>query len=189
MTTAAPSPILAAVYRGDRAAVERLLADGATLTLCEAAAVGDSARIRQLTAADPRAVTTPSPDGWPPLHLAAYFGHGGAVDALLEARADVHARSTNSHGNTALHAAAAGRGDVRILSRLLARGADVNAVEPTHYRPLHLAAERGEVALIETLLAHGADATARASDGKTALAVAEEHGHALAARRLRGEMP
>ena len=189
MSTAAPSPILAAVYRGDRAAVEGMLEEGATLTLCEAAAVGDAARIRQLLAADPGALGIPSPDGWPALHLAAYFGHGDAVDALLEARADVHARSTNSHGNTALHAAAAGRGDVRILSRLLARGADVNAVEPTGYRPLHLVAERGDVALLETLLAHGADATAQASDGKTALTVAEAHGHLLAARRLRGEMP
>jgi ankyrin repeat protein len=189
VSAGAPSPILAAVYRGDRTAVDGMLAAGARLTLCEAAAVGDAARIRQLVAGDPGALGTPSPDGWPPLHLAAYFGHGDAVDALLDARADVHARSTNSHGNTALHAAAAGRGDVRILSRLLARGADVNAVEPTNYRPLHLVAERGDVTLIETLLAHGADASARASDGKTALAVAEERGHTLAARRLRGEMP
>jgi acetyl-CoA C-acetyltransferase len=37
------SPVLAAVYRGDRAAVDRLLAEGAVLTLCEAAALGDAA--------------------------------------------------------------------------------------------------------------------------------------------------
>jgi ankyrin repeat protein len=43
--------------------------------------------------------------------------------------------------------------------------------------------------MIDTLLAHGADAEARADDGTTALAIAEENGHALAARRLRGEMP
>ena len=187
--TSAPSPVLAAVYRGDGASVERLLADGTTLTLCEAAAVGDAARVRRLAAAEAAAVAVPSPDGWSALHLAAYFGHGDAVDALLEARADVHARSTNSHANTALHAAAAGRGTVRIVTRLLARGADVNAVEPSNDRPLHLAAERGDVALIELLLGHGADATARGSDGKTALSIAEEHGHTLAARRLRGEMP
>ena len=57
------------------------------------------------------------------------------------------------------------------------------------YTPLHIAAFEGDAALINTLLAHGAAADARADDGKTALAIAEERGHAQAARRLRGEMP
>jgi uncharacterized protein len=102
------SPVLAAVYRGDRAAVDRLLAQGATLTLCEAAALGDAPRVRALARAEPAALAARSPDGWPALHLAAHFGHGDAVDALLEARADVRAYSDNHAANTALHAALAG---------------------------------------------------------------------------------
>jgi ankyrin repeat protein len=185
----APSPVLAAVYRRDRAAVDRLIADGAALTLCEAAALGDAARIRTLACAEPAAVGRPSPDGWPALHLAAHFGHGHAVDALLEARADIGAYSENHEANTALHAALAGRGDLRIISRLLTAGADVNARAGGGYAPLHIAAFGGDVAMVNTLLAHGALTDARADDGKTARAIAEEKGHVQVARRLRGEMP
>jgi hypothetical protein len=38
------------------------------------------------------------------------------------------------------------------------------------------------------LLARGADASARSDDGKSALDIAQTKGHALLARRLRGEM-
>ena len=183
------TPMLAAVYRGDRAAVDRVLAEGATPTLCEAAALGDAPRVRMLARAEPAALARRSPDGWPALHLAAHFGHGDAVDALLEARADVRAYSDNHEANTALHAALAGRGGLRVVSRLLAAGADVNARAGGGYTPLHIAAFDGDAALLNTLLAHGADAEARADDGKTALAIADERGHTLAARRLRGEMP
>jgi uncharacterized protein len=186
---AGPTPLLAAVYRADRATVERLLAGGATPTLYEAAALGDAARIRTLARTTPAAVAERSPDGWPPLHLAAYFGHGDAVDALLEARADVRAYSTNDEGNTALHAALAGRRDHRIVSRLLASGAEVNARAAGGYTPLHIAAFHDDVGVVETLLAHGAAADAREDQGRTPLAIAEDQGQKQVARRLRGEMP
>lgn len=184
-----PTPILAAVYRGDRAAAAELLAAGAAPTLCEAAALGDAARVRALARAEPAALRDRSPDGWPALHLAAHFGHGDAVDALIEARVDVRARSDNGEANTALHAGLAGRADLRIVSRLLAGGADVNAGAAGGYTPLHIAAFRDDVTLINTLLAHGALADTRTDDGKTALTIAEEQGHAQVARRLRGELP
>ena len=187
--TATPTPILAAVYRGDRAAAERLVAEGATPTLCEAAALGDAARVRALARAGPASLAVRSPDGWPALHLAAHFGHGDAVDALLDARADVRARSDNHEANTALHAGLAGRADLRIVSRLLAGGADVSARAAGGYTPLHIAAFRDDVPVVNALLAHGAAAEARTEDGKTALSIAEEQGHAHVARRLRGELP
>ena len=84
MSQGAPSPVLAAVYCGDRAQMERLLDGGAMLTLSEAVALGDTSRVRALTREDPTAVGRRSPDGWPPLHLAAHFGHGDAVNALLD---------------------------------------------------------------------------------------------------------
>lgn len=183
------TPVLDAVYRRDAAALARLRAGGAALALYEAAAVGDTALVRRLCAERPASVGERSPDGWTPLHLAAHFGHGDAVDALVAARADVDARSTNGEGNTALHAALAGHGDARIVSRLLAGGADVNARAAGGHRALHETAFRGNLALAELLLAHGADAAARGDDGKSALDIAEERGHAPVARRLRGEMP
>jgi len=183
------SPILMAVYRGERDVLARLLAARPTLTFFEAAAVGDAARLREVLRTDPLAVKAHSGDGWTALHLAGFFGRADAVDALLAAGADVRARSTNSHANTPLHAAAANGGDVRIITALLAHGADANALEPAGYTPLHLVAERGDLALVELLLAHGADAGARTREGRTPLQTAESKGHAVVARRLRGEQP
>ena len=94
--------------------------------------------------------------GRPPLHLAAHFGCGDAVDALLAAKADVRARAENSHGNTALHAAIAGAAGARVVAALLRHGADVNAEDAGGHRPLHLAAFEGDAETVQTLLAHGA---------------------------------
>ena len=185
----APTPLLLAVYRGNADEIAAALGGRPAPTLFEAAALGDAARVRALAAGDPAAVGQRSPDGWPPLHLAAHFGHGDAVDALLEAKADVHARSTNGEGNMALHAALAGKSGARIVSRLLARGADVNARAAGGHTALHEAAFRGNLELTALLLAHGADATARNDEGQTPLDVAQARGHAALARRLRGEWP
>ena len=184
-----PTPLLMAVYRGKHDEIAAALGGRPAPTVFEAAALGDAPRVRALVAADPAAVAQRSPDGWPPLHLAAHFGHGDAVDALLEARADVHARSTNSEGNQALHAAMAGRATERIITRLLARGADVNARAAGDHTALHEAALRGNLEIAQLLLAHGADATIRNQDGHTPLDVAQAKGHAALARRLRGELP
>jgi uncharacterized protein len=185
----APTPLLLAIYRGKPDEIAAALGGKPAPTLFEAAALGDAARVRALAAADPAAVAHRSPDGWPPLHLAAHFGHGDAVDALVEARADVRARSDNHEANTALHAGLAGRADLRIVSRLLTSGAEVNARAAGGHTPLHIAAFRDDVTLVNALLAHGAAADARTDDGKTALTIAEEQGHAHVARRLRGELP
>ena len=185
----APTPLLLAVYRGKADEIAAALAGLPAPTSFEAAALGDAARVRELAAGDPAAVGQCSPDGWPPLHLAAHFGHGDAVDALLAAKADVNARSTNGEGNMALHAALAGRAGARIVSCLLARGANVNARAAGGHTALHEAAFRGNLELAALLLAHGADATARNAEGQTPLDVAEAGGHAALARRLRGELP
>jgi uncharacterized protein len=189
MSASAPTPILSAVYRGKPDEIAAALDGRPAPTVFEAAALGDAGRVRELAARDPAAVAQRSPDGWPPLHLAAHFGHGDAVDALLEARADLHARSTNGQGNQALHAAMAGRASARIISRLLARGADVNARAAGGHTALHEAAFCGNLELAQLLPAHGADATARNDDGQTALDIAQAQGHTALARRLQGELP
>jgi len=184
-----PTPLLAAVYRGKADEIAAALGGRPAPTVFEAAALGDAARVRALASADAGAVAQRSPDGWPPLHLAAHFGHGDAVDALLGAKANVHARSANSEGNMALHAALAGRATARIISRLLASGSDVNAKAAGGHTALHEAAFRGNLELAQVLLAHGADAAARNDDGHTPLDLAQAQGHATLARRLRGELP
>src|SRR5213593_2117948 len=101
------SAILTAVYHRQKEIVNLLVARGVTLTLFEACAAGEVERAERLIAADPAAVGSYSPDGWTPLHLAAFFGHPKIAELLLAAGADVTARSRNPNANTPLHAALA----------------------------------------------------------------------------------
>ena len=83
---AAPTPILDAVYRGKSDELATLLAAQPTLTLFEAAALGDATRVREIARAEPASLSGRSPDGWPALHLAAHFGHGDAVGRAARRR-------------------------------------------------------------------------------------------------------
>jgi len=183
------SKILEAVYRGRHDELAALLAARPALTICEAAAVGDVPRVRELLGAQPSLVRQRSEDGWTALHLAAHFGQASAVEVLIAVGADVNAWAENDHRNQPLHAAVAGRGDGRIVTALLAARASANAADGGGYTPLHLAAFRGDLHLTEMLLAYGADARRKADDGKTAVMLAEQEGHDDVARRLRGEEP
>jgi ankyrin repeat protein len=94
------SAILTAVYHRQKEIVNLLVARGATLTLHEACAAGEFERVERLLAAEPDTVNTFSPDGWTPLHLAAFFGYPKIVELLLAHDADVIAHSRNPTGNT-----------------------------------------------------------------------------------------
>ena len=179
-----PSPVLMAAYVGADDLVAMLRDRGAVLDVFEAAVVGDVDRLDALIAdADP--VNAYSAEGWTPLHLACFFGRADAAGLLLDHDADMHAVSTDTTmRNTPLHAAIAGRRDHAVITRLLDRGADVNAVGGGGITPLHLAASRGDVPLIDLLLARGAQRT-ETDDGQTPADLATERGHPEAAAHLR----
>jgi len=69
-------------------------------------------------------------------------------------------------GSTPLHFAVRG-GHVSIVERLLAAGANVNAVANDRSTPLHYAAKEGHDVTVEWLLAAGANVNAVANDGLT----------------------
>ena len=111
-----PTPILAAVYRGNPDELAAALGGRPAPTVFEAAAMGDAARVRALATADRGAVDRRRPDGWPPLHDAAFRDDDVAlINALLAqgAAADVRARD----GRTAL-AFAEARGHRQVARRL-----------------------------------------------------------------------
>lgn len=177
------SAVLVATYHGRRDIAELLLAAGAQLNLFEAAAVGRAEEVAAQLRRAPELARAYSHDGWTGLHLAAYFGHMAAAEALLAAGADIHAWSRNSQRNQPLHAAAAGD-HPDLVALLIVAGADVNARAAGGFTALHSAAQNGNTAILRALLDAGADPSLKTDDGRTPLQLALEAGHQGAADLL-----
>lgn len=117
------------------------------------------------------------------LHLACLHGYYRVARTLLaDERTDLHARD---HGDTALHAAVkgaaeydglalassrAGRDHRKTVQVLLAKGADVNAVDLKGNAALHYAARNGDSDAVAALLRAGAYVGVRNRLGEPALA-------------------
>lgn len=169
--------LLAAYHR--RPEIARLLADRkGELSIFEAAAVGDVARVQELIGEDASLANACASDGFHPLGLASFFRQPAVVELLLARGADAGAVAQNPLQVTALHSAVADGGHREIARALIAAGADVNAEQRHGWTPLHGAADSGDRELVELLLARGADPHAKHQEGKTALDLARENGHA-----------
>jgi ankyrin repeat protein len=167
------TPLLFAIYHGKREIAQLLIDRGAPVSFAEACALGDEALARQMFVPD--LLDTRTPDGFPPLGLAIFFGHGPLARWLIEQGADVNAAAANPQRVTPAHAAAA-MCDRETMRLLLDRGADPNARQQMDYTPLHGAASRGDIEMAKLLLEFGADREAKASDGMTAGEVARKYG-------------
>jgi ankyrin repeat protein len=178
------SAILTAVYQRQKEIVNLLVARGAPLSLFEACAAGELERVERHVAEHRAEINSYSADGWTPLHLAAFFGHGRIAELLIADGADVKAQSRNATGNTPLHAALAGNHKV-VAGLLFGGGADVNAEDAAGWRPLHIAAANNNIDAIKALVAQGADVAAANAEGRTALSLATEKNHREAAALLR----
>lgn len=178
------SPVLAALYDGDRAAAERA-AEGRVLDVCEAAALGDLDALRRLVDEDgPGSVAARTPDGFTALHLAAFFsGSTAAARALLDAGADVDAEAAEATDLRPLHSAAAA-GHAEIVGLLLDHGATPDAVQVRGFTALHAAAANGDDAMVHRLLRAGADPGRLSADRRTPSAMARERGHPETAAAL-----
>lgn len=175
------SAVLTALYYNRRDEAQRL-AEGATLTVFEAAALGRDDRLRVLLEEDPALANAWSPDGYPLVGLAAFFAGTPTVRLLLDRGADIGAAARNDMKVQAIHAAVAS-GSADTVALLLERGADPNARQQLGYTPLMGAAAAGRADIVDMLLRYGADPGRTNDEGKTAAAVAAEKGHdALAAR-------
>src|SRR3989454_7697328 len=181
------SPILAALYRGQDDIATAILRRGPKLTVFEAAAAGDTERVREIVEPDPAQANGVAPDGYSPLGLAAFFKRRDVVRYLLDAGADPRPASRQG-GFTPLHSAVAndaGARDVEIVRMLLDKGADPNAKSQSGSTPLHTVAFTGDRATLELLLSHGADPVVKNQEGKTSADIASDQGNANIARALR----
>ena len=181
------SATMHALYRGRSEVAERIAAALTDLDIFEAAALARAGRVRELLAADRSLAEARSPDGFTALHYPAFFGGTEAADAaraLLDAGADVNARSANDFSVLPLHSAVAG-GHAAVAGLLIDAGADVNAKQRHGWTPLHGAAQNGSAETVERLLAAGAEPAAQSDDGVTAADLASEAGHEEIAARLR----
>jgi ankyrin repeat protein len=171
------SAVLRAAYAGKRELVEILLDANPPLDVFDAAAVGRTRGLEELLAADGEPTRSWSPDGFTPLHLAAFFGHEEAARLLLEDGADANVVARHeSLKVTPLHSAAAGAHSA-IVRLLLEAGADPNARQEGGFTPLHSAAQNGDRESAEALLDSGADPAATTEAGQTAADLAAAAGH------------
>lgn len=153
------SELLQAIYRGDRARADELLAGDPELDVFEAAAVGRMERLRQLLDDDPSLANAWAEDGFQPLGLASFFGHVQAAKLLLERGAEVNSASRNDFEVMPLHSAAAtGDSEVRyeLAKLLLEHGADPNARQQDEFTPLMAADQHEDARLRALLVEHGA---------------------------------
>jgi uncharacterized protein len=157
------SEILQALYRGeeDRA---RELARGTELDVFEAAALGETAQLRELLDGDPMRANAFGEDGFHPLGLACFFGRLDAARLLLERGADVNALSRNEHIQTAAIHASAASGETGadestrydLVRLVLEHGADPNLPQAGGFRAIDAARQNGDERLERLLKEYGA---------------------------------
>jgi len=165
------SAVLTALYHRQAEALEALLAARPELDVLDAAATGRLDVLRAHVEADPDALAARSPEGFTPLHLAAFFGGGPAVRLLLAAGMDADADQQNPARVRPLHSAVAAR-DREAAEALLEAGADPDTAQQGGFTPLLAAAHPDDVEMAELLLRHGASREKAADDGRDPAAMA-----------------
>ncbi|PNH11163.1 Ankyrin repeat domain-containing protein [Tetrabaena socialis] len=142
---------------GSAAVLERL----ALLAAAKGSRLLDLERLLSDPAANPN-VQGPE-DSKTALHWACVHGRKEAVDALLQAGADLAAKEMD--GYTALHTASS-HGRKEVVEVLLRAGAEIAAKTNDGKTALHVA---GTKAVVEALLQAGSDVAAKTDNSKTAL--------------------
>jgi len=174
------------VPRRQNRVLDAILRRQPRLAAWEVSAVGTAEDVRAQVAGDPAFVKSVAPNGWTPLHAAAFADNKAAATILLEAGADVNARAKNKFDNTPLQVAMLSQSS-EVARVLLARGAEVDARMSEGATALHEAAQNGDAVSVRMLLDAGADPSLKMPNGKTALDLARKGKHQEAGRLLQAE--
>ena len=178
----------ALAHLGQHSAVgERLLDAGYGPDLHEAALAGAWKRLAQLADEPDAAPDADHPLGGGALLAGALGGHGADLWQVYAAGASPNAMPRGDHGLSPLQAALRHPDPERAESsghNLASNAGDPNLAGSADLPPLHIAASRGMVTMVEVLIRHGARLDATDDQGRHALAVAREAGHAAAVALL-----
>lgn len=163
------SPLFEAVKKGDKAAVEALLARGADVnakdkdiygrTPLHWAVVLGMKDIAELLLAKGADVNARDANGDISLYGAALMENKDAAELLLTKGADVNAKGL--YGMTPLNRLVSSARHQEMVAWLLAKGADVNTKDDYWDTPLHRAVRDKNRDMTELLLAQGADMNAK----------------------------
>ena len=170
------SAVLTSIYTGRAEIRDLLLQRGAVLEIHDAAAAGKLDQVKAFVEKNSALAKSYSPDGFPVVALACFFGHLDVAKYLAAQAADLSAAATNGSGYNSLTASVAG-GHTQIVAWLLENGVSSNYRYGPGYAPLLTAAANGRLDIVKLLLAHGADPTAKTDDGHSALDLATERKH------------
>ncbi len=163
------SEIAEASYRGDTAAIERLLQEGADVnasrvdgsTAIHWAVYQDDLETAERLIDAGADVTLATREGVTPIHIASLHGNTGMIAALLRAGADARQRGPNQMTMLML---AARNGNPEALRLLIDTGAEVNATEILRgTTALMWAVEERHPEAVEILLDAGADPAIQSS--------------------------
>ena len=154
------SELLQAIYRGDQARADELLAGDPELDVFEAAAVGRTERLRELLDEDSVARERVGRGRVPAARARELLRRTcDAARLLVERGAEVNSASRNDFKVMPLHSAAAtGDPEVRyeLAKLLLEHGADPNARQQDDFTPLMAADQHEDDRLRALLVEHGA---------------------------------
>nr|CAI5857375.1 unnamed protein product [Callosobruchus analis] len=114
-------------------------------------------------------------NGYNPMHLACYGGHGTVVGLLLSRSAEL-LQSVDRHGKTGLHIAAQ-HGHYQMVEVLLGQGAEINAPDRNGWTPLHCAARAGCFEVVRLLVESGASPKSETNLGAAPIWFAASEGH------------
>ena len=142
----------------------------------DAAHVGDVKEVEAWLTKNPSDLNSNISDGLSLLHIAAAFGQEQLVSHLLDRGALVNKNAENQTNETPLHLATLYRDDEtasRVVDRLIANGAELNAPQRGGQTALHHAVARGSKPIVETLVLAGADPMLKDQMGRSPIDLAK----------------
>lgn len=135
--------------------------DGGEMSVVEAAAKGDLARVKDIVLQNPDRVNAKH-ESKTALQLASYEGKTDVIKFLLENKADVNL--ADEEGDTALHFAAFGQ-EEKCMELLLQKGAKLNTQNKKGQTSLHITIGKGSVPCTRLLIKRGASVNMQDEDG------------------------